>query len=111
MEHHRVEPGVETAQRLLQRVRLVQEQRDRHGRPARKLASERAEALDAPRLEPRLVPEQAARADDRRRALGLGGLDDSLQRVAVPRFEVAERVAARAGFREQRRQCGEGHGA
>ena len=110
MHHHGVEPGVEAAQRLLERVGLVEEEGDRHAGLAGNLAAEGAEQLDAAAVEPGLMPEQAAEADDHRRPLGLGGLDDGLERVAVPGLEVPERVAVRAGVREQGRQRGEGHG-
>ena len=110
MHHHGVEPGVEAAQRLLQRVGLVEEQGDRHARPPGDLAAEGAEQLDPAAVEPGLMPEQAAGADDHRRPLGLRGLDDGLERVAVPGLEVPERVPARAGVREQGRQRDERHG-
>ncbi len=111
VHHHGVEPGVEPAQRLFQRVGLVQEQGDRHAGGAGNLAADGAEELDATCVEPGLMAEEAAGADDRRRALCLRGLDDGLERPAVPRLEVAERVPVRPRVREQRRQRGEGHRA
>ena len=104
-----LKPGVEAAQRLLQRVRLVEEERDRHACPACDLRADGAEQLDAAVVEPRPVSQQAAEADDHRRLLGLGGLDHGFERVRVPRLEVPERVPARAGGLEQCRQLGEGH--
>ena len=109
VHHHGVEPCVEAAQRLLERVGLVEEQGDRHAGPAGNLAAEGAEQLDPAAVEPGLMPEEAAGADDHRRPLGLRGLDDGLERVAVPGLEVPERVPVRAGVREQGRQRGEGH--
>ena len=74
-------------------------------------AADCAEELDATSVEPGLMSEEAAGADDRRRALCLRGLDDRLERPAVPRLEVPERVPVRASVREQRRQRGERHRA
>ncbi len=42
VHHYRVEPGVEATQRLLERVRLVEEQGDRHAGAAGDLAAEGA---------------------------------------------------------------------
>ena len=90
---------------------LVEEQCDRHAGRAGNLAADGAKELDTTSVEPGLMSEEAAGADDRRRALCLCGLDDGLERPAVPRLEVAKRVPVRAGIREQRRQRGEGHRA
>ena len=66
-EHHRVESGVDAAQRVLQRVRLVQEQRNRHPAALCRDAGPSAPSDSIPpRSSQRLVDEQAAEPDDRR---------------------------------------------
>ena len=65
--------------------------------------------VDPTAVEPALVDEQAAEPEHDRRPLRLGGLHDGLERVGIPRLEVADCVAVGKGIGEQRLHRDERH--
>ena len=93
-EHDGVEARLDGAEAVLERMRLVQEQRNGDGASLRRQAPGQCEDLDPAAIEPVLVDEEAAEPDDRRRMLELRGAEHCVEGVSVPRLEVADGVAA-----------------
>lgn len=110
VDHHRREPGIDANQGLLQGVRLVQQEGHRDLAVLQQGAAHAAQVRDPPMVQPMVGQHGRAEADDDRRALQHGCVEDGLQRVAVPALEVAHGVTTRPGMGEQLRKWDQGHG-
>ena len=96
VQHHRVETGPDAAHDLAERGNFIEDEGGRDAGHLRGGQPGRGQPLQPAAVEPARIHHHAADAQDHRRVFGLGRLCGGLQRVEVPRLEVADRVAAAA---------------